>query len=203
LLLDGLKDSSVKLFINTGTGAEYYNDNILNPSNFYAASKSAARYVIKYYKRVIGFKLIHIIPYSVYGGNSRSKKVIDYIIDSLNSDSPVEMTRGDQVFDFTYIDDVTDFYLHCIKNSELLVDECDYHVGTGKGTTIRELAALVESKTGKKANILWGARPYRPFDIMKVVAPVGGMESLGWMPKISLDQGLDKLLLEGIKNKNV
>jgi CDP-paratose synthetase len=197
VLLESLKNIPVKLFINTGTFAEYYkNDGNLDPAYFYAASKSAVRPIIKYFKNIMGFKTIHIIPYTVYGGQSRSKKVIDYIIDSLDSDIPIEMTDGEQVLDFIHVDDLTDFYRCCIENHERLSDEADYHAGTGTGTTIRELALLIENKTGKKANIVWGAKQYRKLDIMKAVAPLESVRALSWFPKISLDKGLSVLLSE-------
>jgi nucleoside-diphosphate-sugar epimerase len=192
VLLKSLRNTPVKYFINTGTFAEYYlNDGILNPAYLYSASKNAARYIIKYFKNLMGFKAINIIPYTVYGKKSREKKIIDYIFDSLNSDIPVEMTQGEQVLDFVHVDDVTDFYADCVENRERLSDETDYHLGTGVGTSIRELVKLIENKTNKKANILWGKRPYRDLDIMKSIAPLENIKKLGWFPRISLEAGLE------------
>jgi CDP-paratose synthetase len=198
MLLEGLSNTNVKLFINTGTAAEYYSGkDILMPSNFYAASKSASRHIIKYYKRIIGFKTINIIPYTIYGGISRQKKVLDYIMESLNSNEPIEMTKGEQIFDFIHIDDVVNFYIFCINNYDKLNDEFDYHLGTGRGITIRALASLIESITKKDANIIWGAKPYRDLDIMRAVAPMKDMAELGWLPKIQLEEGIRMLTSVG------
>jgi nucleoside-diphosphate-sugar epimerase len=191
ILLEALKNKPIKLFINTGTFAEFrFNDGRLDPAYFYSASKSAARHIIKYFQNIIGFKLINIIPYTIYGGTSRSKKVIDYIIDSLDSAAPVEMTAGEQVLDFIHIDDIVNFYLYCIRNIELIEDGMDYHLGTGKGTSVRQLAELVEIKSGKRANIKWGARHYRPTDIMKAIAPLENINKIGWGPQIEINIGL-------------
>jgi CDP-paratose synthetase len=195
LLLNALKNTDVKYFVNTGTGAEYsVVDGTLDPPNLYAASKTASRYIIKYYKNVMGFKVVNVIPYVVYGGLSKSKKAVDYIIDSLDSIVPIEMTGGEQILDFTHVDDLIDFYIYCIEHYEELVDETDYHVGTGEGTTLRELAVLIEKISGKKTNIHWGGRSYRELEVMKAVAPLDNMNVLGWYPKINLEQGLTKLL---------
>jgi CDP-paratose synthetase len=197
ILLEVLKGVDVKFFINTGTFAEYYlNDGRLNPAYFYAASKSATRHIIKYFKNMIGFKAITVIPYTVYGGQSKEKKVIDYIISSLDSIIPIEMTKGEQVLDFIHIDDITDFYLYCIDNYEELADEAEYHLGTGIGTSIRDLAKLIENKTNRTANILWGKRPYRDLDIMKAIAPLESIKKIEWQPRISLEQGLSRLFLK-------
>lgn len=198
ILLESLKNTNVKLFINTGTFAEFYgNDEKLNPAYYYAASKIASRSIIKYFKNIIGFKTINIIPYTVYGGKSRNKKVIDYIINSIDSDSPVNMTSGKQILDFIHINDVVEFYIHCLKNMELLQDEEDYHIGTGVGTSIRELSFIIEKEYLKKTNIKWGSKEYRTLDIMKAIAPTIKLkEKLNWEAKISIVNGIRKILQE-------
>lgn len=197
-LLEALKETEIKLFINTGTFAQYSkNDGILNPAYFYAASKTAVNPIIQYFKNLIGFKSINIIPYTIYGGQSKSKKVIDLILESTDSTNAINMTSGEQILDFIHIDDVIDFYLCCIRNIDLLKDNYSYHLGTGIGTTIKELASLVELLSNKKVNINWGAVEYRPLDIMKAVAPSYIIkEELGWASNITLEDGIKKILEE-------
>jgi CDP-paratose synthetase len=196
ILFEALKLTDLKLFINTGTFAEYYfNDGVENPAYFYAASKIAIKPIIKYFKNISTFKHINIVPYTIYGGKSKSKKVIDYILDSIDSKSHLEMTSGEQVLDFIHIDDITDFYLYCINNINQLKDEESYHLGTGKGTSIKELSRIIENLTNKKVNINWGARKYRPLDIMRAIAPVYKLEKeLNWKAKVSIEDGIKKIL---------
>ncbi len=198
ILLESLKSTDLELFINTGTFAEYYyNDGKENPAYFYSASKIAIKPIIKYFKNIQGFKTINIIPYTIYGGKSKSKKVIDYILDSLDSKLYLEMTNGEQILDFIHIDDVTDFYVNCVNNINLLKDEEDYHLGTGKGTSIKELSNIIEDLTNKKANINWGSKQYRTLDIMRAIAPIYKLEKeLNWKPKVSIEDGIKKILEE-------
>lgn len=198
ILLESLKSTDLELFINTGTFAEYYyNDGKENPAYFYSASKIAIKPIIKYFKNIQGFKTINIIPYTIYGGKSKSKKVIDYILDSLDSKLYLEMTNGEQILDFIHIDDVTDFYVHCVNNINLLKDEENYHLGTGKGTSIKELSNIIEDLTNKKANINWGSKEYRTLDIMRAIAPIYKLEKeLNWKPKVSIKDGIKKILEE-------
>ncbi len=198
ILLESLKSTDLELFINTGTFAEYYyNDGKENPAYFYSASKIAIKPIIKYFKNIQGFKTINIIPYTIYGGKSKSKKVIDYILDSLDSKLYLEMTNGEQILDFIHIEDVTDFYVHCVNNINLLKDEEDYHLGTGKGTSIKELSNIIEDLTNKKANINWGSKEYRTLDIMRAIAPIYKLEKeLNWKPKVSIKDGIKKILEE-------
>ncbi|MCT7492521.1 NAD-dependent epimerase/dehydratase family protein [Aliarcobacter cryaerophilus] len=198
ILLESLKSTDLELFINTGTFAEYYyNDGKENPTYFYSASKIAIKPIIKYFKNIQGFKTINIIPYTIYGGKSKSKKVIDYILDSLDSKLYLEMTNGEQILDFIHIDDVTDFYVNCVNNINLLKDEEDYHLGTGKGTSIKELSNIIEDLTNKKANINWGSKEYRTLDIMRAIAPIYKLEKeLNWKPQVSIKDGIKKILEE-------
>lgn len=195
-LMAALKDTDLKLFVNTGTFAEYYyNDGKLNPAYLYAASKSASRHLFKYFKNIQGFKLVHIIPYTIYGGRSRGKKLMDYIVSALGSEKAVDMTAGEQVLDFIHIEDVVNFYAHCIENNHLLRDEEEYHLGTGMGTSVIELAKMIENRAALKANINWGARMYRNLDMMHAIAPVYKIKKeLQWSPDITLGQGIERLL---------
>lgn len=198
ILLESLKSTDLELFINTGSFAEYYyNDGRENPAYFYSASKIAIKPIIKYFKNIQGFKTINIIPYTIYGGKSKSKKVIDYMLDSVDSELYLEMTNGEQVLDFIHIDDVTDFYVHCINNIDMLNDEETYHLGTGRGTSIKELSNIIEDLTNKKTNINWGSKEYRPLDIMRATAPIYKLEKeLNWKPKVSVKDGIKKILEE-------
>ena len=201
ILIKSLSSTNLKLFINTGTFAEFYlNDEVENPAYFYAASKIAVKPILKYFQNLLKFKIIHVIPYTIYGGKSKSKKVIDYLLDSTKSDTLVDMTDGNQILDFIHIEDVVNFYLTCLNNYDLFKYHENYFLGTGVGTSIKELASLIESETNLKANINWGKREYRLLDIMKAVAPVSkNSTQLGWNPKISIQQGL-RMLLNSEKN---
>ena len=51
-----------------------------------------------------------------------------------------------------------------LKNMEQVLtvpNGTDFHLGTGRGISIRELAEMIEGEYGKKCNINWGGRPYR------------------------------------------
>jgi len=199
LVLDSLLETDVKYFINTGTSAEYSHDGKkLDAAYLYSATKTAFREILKFYSKLKKFKVVTVVPYTIYGGDYTKKKVIDYIIGSLNSPTPIDMTEGLQVLDFIHIMDVVDFYLELIEKASFLKNYYyEYHVGTGIGTSLKQLAKKIEEISNKKANINWGAKPYREGDIMHAVAPVSPeIPKLKWKPKISLDKALPQLLKE-------
>lgn len=201
VLLDALKETSVELFLNTGSFSEYYfNDGELSPVYYYAATKTASRAIVKYYSNLLGMKYCTIIPYTVYGGNNKNKKIIDLIFDSLDSAKSIPMTQGEQVSDFIHINDVVSFYLHIVNNMNRLKGTEDYHLGSGQGNTLRKVAGLVEKISSKKTNIQWGGIEYRPLDMMRAIAPIYKLEKeLGWMPQISIEEGLSYVWNKKVK----
>lgn len=196
LLLDVLKDcSNFKLFVNTGSFGEFMHDSDHYESAYlYTATKTAFRAFLNYYSSLAGFKYINGVPYTVYGGNMTVKRIMDYIMESLDSPTPIGMTAGEQVLDFVHVNDVASFFIYVINNFEKamsLDNGANIYLGTGKGTSIRQLAALIEAREGKKCNIAWGERPYRERDIMYAVAPIEKNLKLGWKASISLSDSSD------------
>jgi nucleoside-diphosphate-sugar epimerase len=191
-VLDSVSSSNLKLFINTGTFAEYYNgDDELLPAYFYAATKTASRSILDYYSNAYDFKQITIVPYTIYGGKDSQKKIIDIIHDSTLSIKPIDLTPGDQVLDFIHIDDVTDFYALVIKSINKLPEKVVFKLGTGIGYNLKHIASFIEEIKNVKTNINWGGREYRKSDVMYAVSNISVIKSiLEWEPKISLKEGL-------------
>jgi nucleoside-diphosphate-sugar epimerase len=202
-LLDALKNTNIKYFINTGTFAEYFdNKETINPSYLYAATKSAFRHILNYYQSITGYKVVNIIPYTVYGGVDTKKKMIDYIFESIGKETPLNMSPGEQLLDLIYVDDVIDFYIQLLNNLSFVKDKyTEIHLGTGIGTSPKEVAGLMETVTGKKANINWGGIPYRKRDTMASIANRKlPSELFPWKPRITLEEGI-KAYLFHLKNK--
>lgn len=191
-VLDSVSSSNLKLFINTGTFAEYYNgDDELLPAYFYAATKTASRSILDYYSNTYGFKQTTIVPYTIYGEKDSQKKIIDIIHDSTLSIKPVNLTPGDQVLDFIHIDDVTDFYILVVKNINKLPDKVVFKLGTGIGYNLKQIASFIEEITNVKTSINWGGRKYRKSDVMYAVSDISIIKSIfEWEPKISLKEGI-------------
>lgn len=197
LLLDALRECDcMKLFVNTGSFAEYR----LGPGCFesaylYTASKTAFRAFVDYYSKLSNFRYITVVPYSVYGGKMTVKRIIDYIRESMDSEIPVDMTAGEQVLDFIHVNDIAGFFTyvanHALEFYALEQNGEEFHLGTGRGTSIREVAAIMEEISGKKCNINWGGRPYRDRDTMYAVAPIAkNLLLTDWKAKIGIREGL-------------
>jgi CDP-paratose synthetase len=198
-LLQALKATRVRLFINTGTFAEYfYGDGQHNSSYLYSATKTAFHSILKYYQQLTNFSVANVIPYTVYGQPDTQPKIMDIIYNSFFDNTPANMSAGQQTLDFIHITDVVDFYCRLIEWEQSFEKKWeDYHLGTGRGTTLREVAHLLSTQLGLPENINWGALPYRTRDTMYSVAPIAKLLShFNWKPTMTIESGISKFLNE-------
>lgn len=195
-ILDALKNANLKLFVNTGTFAEYFRgDGKFDPAYLYSATKIASRAFLDYYSKVYNFKQATIVPYTIYGGKETQKKIIDFIYDSIYSLTPIDLSPGEQVLDFIHIEDVANFYVSIIDNIEALPKAVNFNLGTGIGHTLKQVATLIEDVTHQKTNINWGGKPYRPSDVMYAVAKHDDYSELfKWEANISLKNGISDFI---------
>lgn len=200
LILEAISKTRCKYFINVGTFSEYlYEGDKFFPNNFYSASKTALRPIIKFWQTISGWKWINVIPYSPYGRHNEITKVFDLIYRSLDADRPMSFSEGKQVLDFIHVDDMAAFFLSVLNSLNEFSDGfTQLYLGTGVGHSIRELATIFEKITGKISHAVWGALPYRQLDPMHAIAPIEKNPSfLTWKPKISLESGI-KIYIDDI-----
>lgn len=193
LLLESLSHTGCCHFINIGTFTEFlYGGGQFFPNNLYSATKTAVRPIIQFYQTQSVWNWVNVIIYSPYGRKNGKKKVIDYMIDALNAPTPINFTKGEQILDFVHVDDVADFFYTLIsKLPELGNSFYEFHLGTGNGHSLREIAFQIEQIWAKKINANWGGYPYNKFDAMYAVAPISqNIRLLGWRAKLSLSDGI-------------
>jgi nucleoside-diphosphate-sugar epimerase len=186
-LLDALKFTGLQHFVNTGTFAEYgEGDGVFDPAYLYSSTKTASRSFLDYYSKVYNFKQVTVVPYTIYVG------VIDLVYDSTKSTIPMDLSPGEQILDFIHIDDVVNFYTSIIERCQYLPGKINFQLGTAIGTNLRQLALLIEKRSGYRTNINWGGKPYRPSDVMYAVADISNVDF--WKPSINLEKGIELYL---------
>ena len=191
-ILDAVSKTNLKIFINTGTFAEYFNgDDKFKPAYLYAATKTASRVILDYYSAAYEFKQTTVVPYTIYGGKDSREKIIDIIYNSSKKIKEINLSPGNQVLDFIHINDVIDFYITLIKNIDKLKNKSEFKLGTGIGHSLKDLAKLIEEICNVKPKINWGGIEYRKLDVMYAVADTKiNKNTLNWSSKISLREGL-------------
>lgn len=195
-LLEGMSKNNIKYLINTGTSWQHYKNYQYNPVCLYAATKQAFEDILKYYIEAEGLIAITLKLFDTYGPNDPRRKIINLLKDIAISGKELSMSPAEQYIDLVYIDDVVEAFLKAakkIKNNFNIKQEC-YAVSSGNPMKLKDLVKIFEKVYGKKLKTTWGRRPYR---IREVMFPWNNGKVLeGWKPKISIEEGIGKLLKE-------
>ncbi|MFV8336868.1 NAD-dependent epimerase/dehydratase family protein [Flavobacterium sp. RSP29] len=145
--------------------------------------------------QVVNLKLEHM-----YGPKDDITKFIPWVISQLKTNVPeIKLTKGEQFRDFIYVDDVVSAYLTTLEKVNTLNSFSQFDVGTGKLISVkdflRKLKYNFHTDFGKtSAKLLFGAIPYRSGEMMTVEVNNTALLDLGWKPKTSNDNGIQKLL---------
>ncbi len=202
-LLESVSHTDCRYFINIGTFSEYRNGaGVFKANNLYSASKTAVRPIIQFYQSISDFKWVNVIVYSPYGRYNSQKKIIDYLIDAIDSETPVAFSKGEQILDFIHVDDMASFFSTLLGKIHTLPESYyEFHLGSGEGRSIREVAGIIEKIYGGKINADWGKLPYRTNDIMHAVAPIStNLYLLDWKSNLSIEDGIKILKEDMLKN---
>ena len=104
---------------------------------------------------------------------------------------------GAPIREFLHAFDAADAIAHCALSDYQGV----VNIGTGVGTTIRELAEVVREFTGFQGELVWDAD--KPDGVMRKVLDVSRMrDGLGWAPEYDLRRGLEQTITWYLANKD-
>lgn len=189
-LLSILKEIPGLVFVNFTTslaydGAELY------PFSYYALTKANFVQSLHYFTRYYNFRVFNLILYTIYGKGDKTKRALNYILDSLDASEPITMSPGEQIMDFIHVDDVIGLCLLLLENKPYKKIE-EIHVGTGRGTTLKQAAQLIASLSHQKANIHFGSIPYRKEEKMVNIAPIS--QNRFWNSSVEIETGFLSLI---------
>ena len=177
---------------------EYLLTGLPEPTNEgYAIAKIAGVRMCDYYKRQYGDNFISCIPANVYGENDdldpRNSHVIPALIrrfhEAKTENRPyVEIWgTGSAEREFMYIDDGADACLYVMERYE---GPGTINIGMGKTTSIRELAEKIRRVVGYEGEIRYDTS--KPDGMPRRLLDSTNITELGWKPRISLEDGLEK-----------
>lgn len=172
----------------------------LEPTNeAYAIAKIAGLKMCEMYTKQYGFQTVSAMPANIYGPNDNFKSEQSHVIPAMITKFITAINNGEKdviffgdgspIRDFMYVDDLADacvFLMNNYNNPEHI------NVGSGIDVSIKDLANTIAEIVGYQGNISWdttkpNGSPRRTLDISR-------MDSLGWYPKTSLEEGLVKTI---------
>ncbi len=193
-LIEAMVLNDVRFFINVGTSWQHYEGADYNPVNLYAATKQAFRSVVRFYIETSELKVINLELFDTYGPNDRRGKLFNLLYRLGSTGEKIEMSSGYQRLDPIYIDDVCNAFMVAMNRlwSGQVKNDETYSVCSGDSVELRELVQIYENEAGIKLNVQWGARAYRPREVMLPWS--GGAILPGWSPRVTLREGINMLL---------
>jgi len=165
----------------------------LDPFTAYAASKVAAWAFGRTYWRAYGLPIVTVRPFQIYGPGQPDHTLIPAAIRAALAGADFPMTPGEQERDFVYVDDIIHGFLAAARAPGVEGQSLD--LGTGQAHTLRQVVEYVWAMTGAQGQMLPGALPYRPGDVMHLVADADRTARLtGWRARVGLEQGLNRTI---------
>ena len=169
------------------------------PISHYGFSKLVGEYYCRAFNEQYGLKYTSFRPFNAYGpGEVPENEVgIAHVIPDLikkvhfNKQYPVEILGdGQQVRAYTYVTDLADAIAHLPFDPR--TDNNDFNVANPKAYSVMELLEKIWHMFGQKKELKVKHMPAFKDDVKKRIPFTKKIESLGWKPKVELDEGLQK-----------
>ena len=169
------------------------NINIHGPRACYEVGKQAAETLCVDFYRQHNTAIQIPRIFNTYGVNQSLSdgRVIPTLIKQAFTDEPMTVSGdGEQIRSFMFIDDLLDAFLRLLVIDDYLGP---FNVGNPEPVNINDLAKRIKNFSGSKSEVVYTSKPVD--DPVIRIPNIGKITThLGWEPKITLDQGLQKLI---------
>lgn len=171
-------------------------DHPFHNKNFYGATKIAGEAFLRSFHHRYGLNFVGLRYMNVYGPRQDYHgayiAVIMKMLDAIDKgQSPTIMGDGSEAFDFVAVEDCGLANV-CAMKAET-VDRF-YNVGTGKRTSLKELAELLLVLTGSDKPINYAPRSQATLVRNRIGSPKRASEEIGFTAEIELREGLKRLI---------
>lgn len=203
-LLEGARAGGVRRFIYVSSGGVVYGEPDVRPTpelapklpeSPYGVTKLAGEQYLYYYHRVHGLEYVSLRYSNVFGPRQDphgEAGVVAIFSTRILDDRPLTIFGdGEQTRDYVYVGDVVAANM-LVTRADLpparSLDDRGFNVGTGRETSVNELAKLLARAAGEEVEIVH-AEP-RSGELRHSSLDAGRIRSLGWTPATTLEDGL-------------
>lgn len=167
-----------------------------NNKNFYGATKIAGEAMLRAFHHRYGLNFVGLRYMNVYGPRQDYHgayiAVIMKMLDAIdNGESPTIMGDGSEAFDFVAVEDCGLANVCAMKADTV---DSFYNVGTGKRTSLKELAEMLIQLTGSTKPIQYAERSQATLVRNRIGSPKKASEEIGFKATVDLQEGLKRLI---------
>lgn len=124
----------------------------------------------------------------LHGPREHPDRLVPSVINALLDDKPVACTAGTQQRDYMCVSDAAHALISLLQSD---ITET-VNIASGAAPSVRDVVEYVAGSLGKFDLVQFGARPTPPSDPPILVANIDRLiDELGWLPRFSLNAGLD------------
>lgn len=175
---------------------EYLLSGYLEKTNeAYALAKIAGLKMCAFYNQQYGTDYISVMPCNLYGINDNFSKEDSHVLPALmrkfheakleGAPTVTVWGSGKPLREFLNVDDLADACLYLMDHYS---GNEFFNVGSGQEISILELAELMKKVTGFQGEIVLDRT--KPDGTPRKLTDVSKLRSMGWNPKIDLEEGL-------------
>ena len=167
-----------------------------NNKNFYGATKIAGEAMIRAFHHRYGLDFVGLRYMNVYGPRQDYHgayiAVIMKMLDAIDrGESPTILGDGSEAFDFVAVEDCG---LANVRAMEASTSDRFYNVGTGKRTSLKELAEMLIELTGCTSQIAYAPSSQATLVRNRVGCPARAGAEIGFTAHVDLREGLKRLI---------
>jgi UDP-glucose 4-epimerase len=167
-----------------------------NNRNFYGATKICGEAMLRAFHCRYGLNYVGLRYMNVYGPRQDYQgayiAVIMKMLDAIDrGDGPTIFGDGSEAFDFVAAEDCGAANVCAMKAEST---DRFYNVGTGRRTSLRELAEMLLELTGSSEAIKIAPRSQATLVRNRIGSPVRASEEIGFRARIELREGLKRLM---------
>lgn len=202
-LLENSVKYGVKRFIFASSGGAIYGEQKDFPAGEehqqfplspYGVSKLAGEKYIHYYSKNFGLRYISLRYSNVYGPRQNPEGeagvVAIFIGRLLKGKEPVINGDGEQTRDYVYVDNVVEANISATRSET----EGSFNIGTGIETSVNKILSNLIDITKVDIKGIHGP-PKKGEQRISVLDCSKAIKSLGWKPKVTLEDGLRRTVL--------
>jgi UDP-glucose 4-epimerase len=205
-LMTAVRDAGVKRVILTSSGAAYgrqehqpvREDAIMHPDTPYAVSKLSSEYFLHSIGELWKIETVALRIFNAYGPYqplppSHAPVIPLFIKQILGGGSIVMFGGGKQTRDFVYISDVVNALVAAATAER--INRAIINIGSGQEVSIADLVTRIERATKRQGHRL--TNDEEESGVSRLVADIRlAGDALKWRPRVSLDEGLQRMLSE-------
>jgi NAD dependent epimerase/dehydratase len=202
-ILMAARDIGIEKLVQTSTSEVYgtaryvpiNEDHPKQPQSPYSASKIAADAIALSFYHSFNLPVAVARPFNTYGPRQSDRAVIPSIISQALTKDKLTLGSTTPTRDFTFVTDTAEGFIK-VAESEKSVGR-EINIGSGKEISIENLIKKIVSLVGRDVALEYDKERVRPAgsEVQRLLADnTIAKELLGWSPKVSLDEGLEKTI---------